>query len=37
MTKLFNKVFFKKIPKVLLATFNGFSDDKGLKLSAALA
>lgn len=29
--------FLRKLPKVLLATFNGFMDDKGLKLSAALA
>src|SRR5207237_3689630 len=32
-----NKAFFKKLPKVLLTTFKGFSDDKGLKLSASLA
>lgn len=31
------KDFFKKLPKVLMATFNGFSDDKGMKLSASLA
>lgn len=29
--------FFKKLPKVLLATFKGFDEDKGLKLSASLA
>lgn len=37
MTKPKNKEFFKKLPKVLLATFKGFSEDKGLKLSASLA
>ena len=29
--------FIKRIPKVLLTTFKSFSEDKGLKLSAALA
>ncbi|HLA54413.1 MAG TPA: YihY/virulence factor BrkB family protein [Flavitalea sp.] len=29
--------FMKRIPKVLLTTFKSFSEDKGLKLSAALA
>ena len=37
MIKPSKRDFFKKLPKVLLATFNGFSEDKGLKLSAALA
>ncbi|MBA4167151.1 MAG: YihY/virulence factor BrkB family protein, partial [Chitinophagaceae bacterium] len=37
MANLFKKEFWKKIPKLLMATFNGFSDDKGLKLSASLA
>ena len=37
MANLFKKSFWKKLPKLLLATFNGFSDDKGLKLSASLA
>lgn len=31
------KHIFKKLPKILLATFKGFSDDRGLKLSASLA
>jgi len=34
---LFKKDFFRKLPKMLKATFTGFSDDKGLKLSASLA
>ena len=37
MTKPKTREFFKKLPKVLLATFNGFGEDKGLKLSASLA
>jgi membrane protein len=37
MAKRSRKEFFKKLPKVLLATFKGFGDDKGLKLSASLA
>jgi membrane protein len=37
MTKPGNKEFFKKLPRVLIATFKGFSEDKGLKLSASLA
>ncbi|HUQ67466.1 MAG TPA: YihY/virulence factor BrkB family protein [Flavitalea sp.] len=37
MAKRINTQFFKKLPKVLLATFNGFGEDKGLKLSASLA
>jgi membrane protein len=32
-----NKQFFKKLPKILITTFKGFSDDKGMKLSASLA
>jgi membrane protein len=35
--KIFNKVFLKKIWKVVLATFSGFISDNGLKLSASLA
>jgi membrane protein len=35
--KIFNKEFLKKIWKVLVATFNGFINDNGLKLSASLA
>lgn len=35
--KIFSKEYFKQLWKVLLATFSGFSDDKGLKLSASLA
>ncbi|RVT98142.1 YihY/virulence factor BrkB family protein [Mucilaginibacter limnophilus] len=35
--KMFSKEYFKQLWKVLLATFSGFSDDKGLKLSASLA
>src|SRR5687767_1137749 len=37
MAKPLNREFFKKLPKVLLATFKGFSEDNGLKLSASLA
>jgi membrane protein len=37
MSNRSRKEFFKKLPKVLLTTFKGFSEDKGLKLSAALA
>jgi membrane protein len=37
MVKLFKKDFWRKLPKILVATFKGFSDDKGLKLSASLA
>lgn len=29
--------FYRKLPKVLLTTFKGFIEDKGLKLSASLA
>lgn len=32
-----DKAYFKKLPKVLLTTFKGFAEDKGLKLSASLA
>ncbi|QKJ31757.1 YihY/virulence factor BrkB family protein [Mucilaginibacter mali] len=35
--KIFNREFLKKIWKVLIATFNGFIADNGLKLSASLA
>jgi membrane protein len=35
--KIFNKVYLKKIWKILVATFSGFIDDNGLKLSASLA
>lgn len=35
--KIFNREFLKKIWKVLIATFNGFINDNGLKLSASLA
>ncbi|HUQ67617.1 MAG TPA: YihY/virulence factor BrkB family protein [Flavitalea sp.] len=31
------KTIFRKLPKILIATFKGFGDDKGMKLSAALA
>lgn len=37
MSILTKREFYKKLPRVLLATFNGFLDDKGLKLSASLA
>jgi membrane protein len=37
MRKVTVKSFFKTLPKVLLATFKNFSEDKGLKLSASLA
>jgi membrane protein len=35
--KLFKRMFFKKIWKILGATFMGFVNDNGLKLSASLA
>ncbi len=35
--KVFSKAYFKKIWKILVATFMGFIDDNGLKLSASLA
>jgi membrane protein len=35
--KIFNKVYLKKIWKILIATFSGFNDDNGLKFSASLA
>ncbi|RYE18786.1 MAG: YihY/virulence factor BrkB family protein [Sphingobacteriales bacterium] len=35
--KMFSKEYFKQLWKVLVATFSGFSDDNGLKLSASLA
>lgn len=34
---MFSKRYFKKIGKVLIATFSGFINDNGLKLSASLA
>jgi membrane protein len=37
MKELFTIAFWKKAWKILKATFSGFSDDKGPKLSAALA
>ena len=37
MENLFRRDFWRKLPKILVASFNGFSDDKGLKLSASLA
>ena len=37
MAKPKTREFFKKLPKVLLATFKGFGEDNGLKLSASLA
>ena len=37
MKKPQTREFFKKLPKVLLATFKGFGEDNGLKLSASLA
>ncbi len=37
MAKFFDKAILRKIPKMLLATFKGFSNDNGLKLSASLA
>lgn len=37
MRKYFALKYLKRTGKVLLATFNGFLDDRGLKLSAALA
>lgn len=35
--KFFSKEYLKQLWKVLMATFSGFSDDNGLKLSASLA
>ncbi|MBD1393719.1 YihY/virulence factor BrkB family protein [Mucilaginibacter glaciei] len=35
--KLFDKKYLKQLWKVIIATFTGFSDDNGLKLSASLA
>jgi membrane protein len=35
--KFFSKEYFKSLWKVLVATFSGFIDDNGLKLSASLA
>jgi membrane protein len=37
MAKALTKDFYKRLPRVLLATFKGFNEDKGLKLSASLA
>ena len=35
--KIFRKSYLKKIGKILIATFTGFANDNGLKLSASLA
>ena len=35
--KFFSKEYFKEVWKILVATFMGFIDDNGLKLSASLA
>src|SRR5476649_1432558 len=35
--KIFKREYLKKLWKVLVATFMGFIDDNGLKLSASLA
>jgi len=35
--RIFKKVYLKKIWKILIATFEGFINDNGLKLSASLA
>ena len=35
--KVFSKDYFKQMWKILVATFMGFIDDNGLKLSASLA
>ena len=37
MKKYFTWKYVKRIGKILMATLNGFLDDKGLKLSASLA
>jgi membrane protein len=37
MIRFFQKQYLKKLWKVLVATFSGFIDDNGLKLSASLA
>ena len=37
MKNYFARKYFKRSGKVLMAAFNGFMDDRGLKLSAALA
>jgi membrane protein len=37
MVKALTKDFYTRLPKLLLATFKGFNEDKGLKLSASLA
>ncbi|MFD2144915.1 YihY/virulence factor BrkB family protein [Mucilaginibacter antarcticus] len=37
MIKIFTKSYLNKLWKVLVATFSGFIDDNGLKLSASLA
>ncbi|MGN6637788.1 MAG: YihY/virulence factor BrkB family protein [Mucilaginibacter sp.] len=34
---IFNKAYFKQLWKVIIATFTGFVNDNGLKLSASLA
>src|SRR5476651_1152636 len=35
--KFFSKAYFKEIWNIIVATFMGFIDDNGLKLSASLA
>ena len=35
--KIFSKAFIKEFWKVIIATFSGFINDNGLKLSASLA
>jgi membrane protein len=37
MIRIFRKAYLKKIWKILAATFSGFINDNGLKLSASLA
>ncbi len=37
MVKALTKDFYTRLPKLLQATFKGFNEDKGLKLSASLA
>lgn len=37
MMRIFNKEYLKKLWKILVATFSGFIEDNGLKLSASLA
>lgn len=37
MTSTPEKTIFRKLPKIIIATFKGFGDDRGMKLSASLA